>query len=105
MTPPPQTLAPAPAPPRVLLVDDDDSVRVTLGAVLERQGYAVVAAASADEAQAQLRESGFEVLVADLRLDGGRSGVDIVSEAIQRDLDMVTIVLTAYVSTETAVEA
>jgi signal transduction histidine kinase/ActR/RegA family two-component response regulator len=101
----PPTVSAAPSLPRLLLVDDEDSVRVTLGAVLEQKGYAVVTAATADDGQAHLQAQAFDVVIADLRLDGGRSGVEIISEALQRDLDMVTIVLTAYASTEAAVEA
>ncbi|HVA23645.1 MAG TPA: response regulator, partial [Chloroflexota bacterium] len=91
--------------PKVLLVDDDDSVRVTLGAVLVRHGYDVVTAATTGEAREHLAAGGVDVVVADLRLGDGGSGIDVVADALERDLDAVTIILTAYVSTEAAVQA
>src|SRR5579883_1385325 len=90
---------------RVLLVDDDESVRVTLGAVLQQKGYHVRQAATVQEARALLEDDDFEVMVADLRLDDGHTGLEMVSEALNRDPDLVTIILTAYVSTTAAVEA
>src|SRR5579883_2593866 len=90
---------------RVLLVDDDESVRVTLGAVLQQKGYHVRQAATVQEARALLEDDDFEVMVADLRLDEGHTGLEMVSEALNRDPDLVTIILTAYVSTTAAVEA
>ena len=90
---------------RVLLVDDEDNVRLTLGAVLAHHGYTVATAASADEALALIGAEPFDVLVADLQLGDGRSGVELVKAVLERDLDVVTIILTAYVSTQAAVDA
>ncbi|MBV8085359.1 MAG: GAF domain-containing protein [Chloroflexi bacterium] len=92
-------------PRRVLLVDDDEDVRVTLGRVLELEGYAVTSAADREQAQQLLARVGFDVVVADVQLGAGQSGIKLISDALERDPDLVTIVLTAYVSTEAAIEA
>jgi PAS domain S-box-containing protein len=89
----------------VLLVDDDDSVRLTLEAVLTQKGYQVQPAATLTEGRRRLESGRFDVIIADLQLDQGHSGVDMLVEALARDPDVVTIVLTAYVSTAAAVEA
>ncbi|HEU0166594.1 MAG TPA: GAF domain-containing protein, partial [Chloroflexota bacterium] len=100
-----QALPSLPATTRVLVVDDDDDVRVTLTAVLQHQGYNVASAGTVATGRELLAGSPFDVIIADLRLDEGRSGVDMVTEALERDPDIVSIILTGYVSTAAAVEA
>jgi putative two-component system response regulator len=77
---------------RVLIVDDDDSVRLLLGHILEREGYRCEQAATFTEARASLQESGFDVLVCDVRLPDG-SGLDLVEEAIAADGRLAALVV------------
>ncbi|HLG69263.1 MAG TPA: hybrid sensor histidine kinase/response regulator [Chloroflexota bacterium] len=92
------------ATPRLLLVDDETSVRMTLAAILTKEGYEVTAVASGTEALALLQEGTFEVVVSDMRLDDVE-GLAILSEARERNPEVVTIVLTGYASLESAVDA
>ncbi|MBV8086116.1 MAG: response regulator, partial [Chloroflexi bacterium] len=94
-----------PSASRILVVDDDESVRLTLAAVLEQQGYNVTSAGTVADARQVLAANPFDVIVADMRLDEGHSGIDVVTEALARDPDIVSIILTAYVSTSAAVDA
>ncbi len=64
----------------VLLVDDDQSIRLSAARLLENWGYAVVTAESADEALHLLRSMGFQpdVMLVDYRLREGRTGVEAI---------------------------
>jgi signal transduction histidine kinase len=96
-----QTAEPA---PRLLLVDDESAVRLTLAAVLAREGYDVTAVATGQEALALIHDGAFDVIVTDLRLDD-MDGMALLSEACERNPHAVTIVLTGYGSLESAVDA
>jgi DNA-binding response OmpR family regulator len=62
---------------RLLLVEDDDANRLTLGALLEGEGFVVTEAASFAEAESRIRTESFDVVVLDRGL-GGRDGIDLV---------------------------
>jgi len=64
----------------ILLVDDDQSIRLSAARLLENWGYAVVTAESADEALELLRSTGFQpdVMLVDYRLREGRTGVEAI---------------------------
>lgn len=66
---------------RVLLLDDEENVRLSLAMLLEDEGYDVVEAASVPEARAALAESpAFDVFILDRRV-GPEKGTDIIPEA------------------------
>ena len=88
----------------VLLVDDDEAVRETLGAVVARDGHRVVTAGDLASAVGQLRDGHFDVLVVDLRL-GQQDGFAVLREALALDPDVVGIVITGYATLESAIEA
>src|SRR3546814_16425064 len=56
--------------PRILLIDDEPSIREPLGEYLEAQGFAVSAAASAAEARSILRAQGVDLVVSDIMMPG-----------------------------------
>jgi len=60
-----------PAPARILLVEDKDSLRTMLRLALESQGYAVVEARDQAEAMRELRQSEANLILSDLRLPEG----------------------------------
>lgn len=66
--------------PRVLLLDDEDNVRMSLAMILEDEGYEVVDAASVPDARAALEESpNFDVVILDRRV-GREQGTDLIPE-------------------------
>jgi signal transduction histidine kinase len=93
-----------PAVPRVLVVDDEEPVMLTIQGILELDGYAVTATSSGERALELLATQPFDVLLADLRLDG-MEGIDLLREARNQSPDIVSIMLTGYASLETAVAA
>ncbi|PZR17671.1 MAG: response regulator [Archangium gephyra] len=64
---------------KVLLVDDDRALRLTLGALLEDEGLLVTEAGSLEEARARLKESQFRLVVLDHRLPDGE-GPELLAE-------------------------
>lgn len=64
--------------PRILVVEDEKMLRVLLREVLEGAGYRVAEAASAEEAIRQLQQQGFDLVVSDIGLPGGLSGIDLL---------------------------
>ena len=90
--------------PRILVVDDESSMREMLRIVLRRDGYEVVLASSGNEAIQQLQTATFDLLLSDIRMPD-TSGVEVLREARQIDSNIVAFMMTAYASTESAVEA
>jgi DNA-binding NtrC family response regulator len=88
----------------ILVVDDDDSVRVTLGAVLSDAGHSVSLSATGSEALARLRRREFDVVLADLHLDD-MDGLRILQQVRRRWPETVSLILTGYASVDSAIEA
>ena len=89
----------------ILLIDDEANVREILSLSLHSHGHEVVTCASPKEAETMLNQQSFDVVITDLRMDGIDSGLDVVrlSKSIQPQASV--LLLTAYASAETAVEA
>jgi signal transduction histidine kinase len=88
----------------LLVVDDEESVAVTMGAILEMDGYRVAIATTGAQAVGKLRESEFDLVLTDLRLDDA-DGLSIVREVCRIQPDTVSIILTGYASLESAIKA
>ncbi|HEV8321322.1 MAG TPA: sigma-54 dependent transcriptional regulator [Myxococcota bacterium] len=94
----------SPATARVLVVDDQKNVLVTMKRALELEGYRVEGARGVGEALARLREGGIDVAVVDVRLGDG-SGMDLLAHVQQEGIDARVIVMSGHDAVETAVEA
>jgi two-component system, NtrC family, response regulator PilR len=92
------------APARVLVVDDERSMRELLSIVLRRDGYEVLIAEDGAAAVEVLKKERIDILITDIRMPQ-MNGVDLLREAKRIAPDIVSIVMTAFASTETAVEA
>jgi two-component system, sensor histidine kinase and response regulator len=88
----------------LLVVDDEESVAVTMGAILEMDGYDVVVSTSGSDALRTLQEQVFDLVLTDLRLDD-TDGLTIISEISRLQPDTMCIVLTGYASLESAIKA
>ena len=90
---------------RLLVVDDEESVAVTMGAILEMDGYDVaVRDQRALTRSRAARARTFDLVLTDLRLDD-IDGLSIVSEVCRVQPDTVSIILTGYASLESAIKA
>ncbi|PIE71645.1 MAG: Fis family transcriptional regulator [Deltaproteobacteria bacterium] len=90
--------------PHILVVDDDLSMREFLELMLSREGYRVTCAASGKGAIAELEKRTFDLLLCDIRL-GDMIGLDVLRKARQLHENIGVIMISAYATTETAVEA
>jgi NtrC-family two-component system response regulator AlgB len=92
-----------------LVVDDEKNIRTTLALCLESMGGAVVTVPSAEMALAACRRQIFDLAFVDLRLTdrGGadRSGLDLIPGLLAETPDLAIIIITAYATFDTAVEA
>jgi signal transduction histidine kinase len=89
---------------KILIVDDEKSIRLTLRALLQAQGYAVETASNATEAQTRLSEGAWDVVVTDIVLPG-ISGVELLKVIRATATDIEVIMMTGEPTTETAAEA
>jgi CheY-like chemotaxis protein len=81
---------------RILLVDDDLAVLLTLKAVLELHGFEVDTAGGSAEALARMESGVYQMVISDLRMETEESGLDIIRTARRQPYDPATALLTAY---------
>ncbi len=89
---------------KLLLVEDDASVRTTLSTFLELEGYDVQAASSTGEALNLLSATSFPVIVSDVYIDG-RTGLDVLNAARSQDPECCVILMSARGTMETVMAA
>ncbi|HEX6803739.1 MAG TPA: response regulator [Terriglobales bacterium] len=94
-----------PSRDRVLFVDDEPSIRLTLPPVLEGHGFDVTTAASVSEALAEIRASRFDILLSDLNIGEEGDGFRVVSAMRSAQPRCVNVILTGYPAFESAVQA
>jgi two-component system response regulator PilR (NtrC family) len=90
--------------PRILVVDDERSMRELMAIVLKREGYDVLLAENGRTAIAVLQKEPVDLLISDIKMPDV-SGVEVLRAAKAIDQDILGIMITAFASTETAVEA
>ena len=88
----------------VCVVDDQAMMRDSLGATLKSEGHRVFAFENAHDALTNIRQRSFDVVISDLRLPG-MDGVELLREMRRLGLDVPVVLMTAYASVPTAVEA
>ncbi|HYM22794.1 MAG TPA: sigma-54 dependent transcriptional regulator [Vicinamibacterales bacterium] len=91
-------------PPRILVVDDERSMRELLAIVLKREGYDVLLAENGKMAVDLIEKEPIDLLISDIKMPD-LSGVDVLRAAKKVDQDILGIMITAFASTDTAVEA
>lgn len=89
---------------RILIVDDQKNMRTTTGMVLRDAGYRVTEAEDGRAALTRLASEAFDVMLTDLRMDG-MGGLELLRSALEMAPNTQVIVMTAYGTIESAVEA
>ncbi len=89
---------------RILIADDDEVSCELFAETLEDEGFAVEKVTSGDQALARLAEAAFDLLIVDVRMPG-TSGLEVTRIVHRTDPNLPIIVMTAFGSIETAVEA
>ncbi len=91
---------------RILVVDDESGMRELLEIVLAKDGYDVATASNVDDAQKLLENESFDVVLTDLRMGSDRdAGMKLLSWLNENSPSTPSIMMTAYGSVETAIEA
>ena len=89
---------------RILIVDDEKNIRLSMTLALEADGHDVSTASSSATALAELKTSPFDAVLLDLKLSQ-ENGLDVLEEILRLSPQAAVVMVTAYASVETAVEA
>jgi DNA-binding response OmpR family regulator len=83
---------------RILLVDDELAILLTLKAILEMNGFEVETAASAKEAVIKLNGGVYQMVITDMRMENETSGYEVIRAARRQEYRPATAILTAFPS-------
>lgn len=89
----------------ILIVDDDKNILVVLGLRLEAEGYKVLSAGNTDDALRMAKDEMFDLALIDLKLSEDENGIDLMEKMHLAAPEIPVIILTAYGTIDTAVEA
>ncbi|MHB0875464.1 MAG: sigma-54-dependent transcriptional regulator [Anaerolineae bacterium] len=92
-------------PGTILVVDDEFAPRHFVSLCLSEEGYEVLQAETAEQALAALSERNIDLVVLDLRLPGGRSGLDVLPEMLASNPDLPVVFLSGQASVPEVVQA
>jgi ActR/RegA family two-component response regulator len=94
-----------PHKPRVLFLDDEESIRATLPLMLEAYGFSVTSSGTVPDALRLISHEKFDVLIADLNVGNAGDGFTVVSAMRRTQPTAVNFILTGFPAFETALEA
>ncbi len=89
---------------RILIIDDEEVLQDVLSSLLRKEGYEVLSATTGEKGLEALDEEDVDLVILDLMLPG-ISGQEVLQEIRRRDPEMVVVVVTAYSSIESAIQA
>jgi len=90
---------------RILVIDDEESIRYTFESFLLDEGYSVDTARDYNEAVGCLNDADFDLVFADVVLPGGKTGIDVFRELRSRNLDCPVVMITGDPNVESASDA
>jgi DNA-binding NtrC family response regulator len=90
---------------RILVVEDERAIQIALSGLLRRQGYEVGVASTGEEAVSKLEETPVDLVLTDLALGRGISGMDVLRRAKELRPETLVVMITAHGSEAIAVEA
>lgn len=90
-------------PAHILVVDDEEPIRLTMSDLLRRRGYEVMTAENGEAALALVHQRPFDLLLLDLKMPG-LSGIDVAKRARERLPDAAIIILTGHGSLDSALD-
>jgi len=89
---------------KILIVDDEKSMCQYLSIMLKKEGYKVKTASSGSKAVSEVRDTNFDAVITDIRMEG-MDGIEVLSAVKEIDPSLPVIIMTAYASQKTAIEA
>ena len=91
--------------PRILIVEDEKGIQLALRGLLRRDGYEVELADDGEMAQRKLADTTYDLILTDLSLGRGSTGMDVLRASKQRRAETAVVMITAHGSEKIAVEA
>ena len=91
-------------PKRILIVDDEESFRNVLHVILKKEGYEVEGAANGEEGLNKVFNAAFDQVLCDIRMPQ-MDGLEFLQEALRQGLDVPIVMMSAYGTVDTAIEA
>src|ERR1051326_3778807 len=89
---------------KILIVDDERSIRELLDIFLKKEGYSVTSTSNATEGLAYVKANEFDLIISDIKM-AGMSGIQLLRELRTTGFSGQFILLTAFASAETAIQA
>jgi len=89
---------------KILVIDDDESIRCTMKAILEHQGYCVDSAKNGEEAITKTKNNSYDLALIDIRLPD-MEGTELLAKIKDTTADMVKFFVTGYPSLKNAMDA
>lgn len=90
---------------RILVVDDSEAIRLSLGAILEQHGFEATCAGDVTEALRYISSNKYDVLLSDLHMPGAGDGLTVVSAMRHANSEAVTLLLSAFPKMSAAANA
>ena len=91
-------------PKRILIIDDEENFRHMLSVILKKEKYEVDTASNGEEGLQKIGAEDFDQILCDIRMPG-MDGLDFLKEVQKREIDASVIMMSAYGSIDTAIEA
>ena len=89
---------------KILVVDDEESIRYTFSYFLSDQGYSVTVAANYEESMSLIRETDFDLVYVDIVMEG-KSGIDLLKSIREIRPNVPVVIITGVPTLETAAES
>ena len=89
---------------KILIVDDEKSIREFLEIMLKKEGYKVGSAVNAEEALKLFHNSNYELVISDIKMSG-MDGVELLKKIKEINPETIVLMITAYASVDTAIDA
>ena len=87
------------------IIDDEDEVLDLIEQIVKEEGLSTKRYNKAEDLQTQLNKHSFDIIISDLMLPGGMSGLDLLDDIHNRGLDIPFVLITGYASLDSAIEA
>ncbi|MCW9707292.1 sigma-54-dependent transcriptional regulator [Fodinibius salsisoli] len=88
----------------ILIADDEEEIRNSLAILLREEGYRCATAPDGNTAIEALKEHAYDILITDLKMPGA-NGIEVLEQALEYSPNMLTIIITAHATVETAIQA
>ncbi len=89
---------------KILVADDDESVREVVSDIISREGFAVDSAEDGTDALTKILKGRYHLIITDLKMPGA-DGLEILKRSLSLDPDTSVVIITAYATLQSALEA